>query len=300
VKLVCRLLCIEGCAVAAGRALLVPAAIMHKCTRIEAKVNKKDHSQAQFWQGLGFDIADDVAAMELDTAKLTSIGIPTAASSTSAGSSSVPTAAAPSARSAATAPGPKKRGRPSKEDARQAAAAVAQQQQQQQAQQQPQQQAQRQRTESPQPEPPKEPPSSPPRRDHPEQVPASSMSREETQTAPPNSLAAILSSSHEQRAPPPMPAQQSSSSAFAPIADADDEGSRNPMDVFIRKTCPGGGEPHLVESDAASYPSGGAEVWHRVPESELECGQYAPPGRTDIRARAPTHDHALPSVLHKM
>ena len=42
VKLVVRLLCIEGLSVAAGRALLIPAAIMHKAQRIEAKVNKKD------------------------------------------------------------------------------------------------------------------------------------------------------------------------------------------------------------------------------------------------------------------
>ena len=44
-KMVCRLLSIENYSVAAGRALLIPAAIMHKAQRIEAEINKKDESQ---------------------------------------------------------------------------------------------------------------------------------------------------------------------------------------------------------------------------------------------------------------
>ena len=67
IKLVCRLLCLENRSIAAGRALLIPAAIMHKAQRIEAKVNKKDMAHSEFWTGLGFELHDDVAEMEVDT-----------------------------------------------------------------------------------------------------------------------------------------------------------------------------------------------------------------------------------------
>ena len=46
VKLVCRLLCLANYDVPTGRALLIPAAIMHKAQRIEAEFNKKDAAQS--------------------------------------------------------------------------------------------------------------------------------------------------------------------------------------------------------------------------------------------------------------
>ena len=66
VKLVCRVLCLEGASVAAGRALLIPTAIMHQASRIEATINKKDEGQREFWLGLGFEIHDDIAEICVD------------------------------------------------------------------------------------------------------------------------------------------------------------------------------------------------------------------------------------------
>ena len=99
----CRLLSIENYSVAAGRALLIPAAIMHKvhpmpapsrphltpncasrdalacahtpqAQRIEAPVNMKDPCQSSFWLGLGFELHDNLAEMTIDTAALARVG----------------------------------------------------------------------------------------------------------------------------------------------------------------------------------------------------------------------------------
>ena len=59
-------LCLEGASVSVGRALLIPTAIMHQASRIEATFNKKDEVQKAFWQGLGFEIHDGFADISVD------------------------------------------------------------------------------------------------------------------------------------------------------------------------------------------------------------------------------------------
>jgi hypothetical protein len=234
IKLVCRLLCLENRSIAAGRALLIPAAIMHKAQRIEAKVNKKDMAHSEFWTGLGFELHDDVAEMEVDTDALANRALPAA-----------PTVAMPEPAPAAAAPlGSKKRGRP---------------------------------------------PSMP-------KLAASSIAEAQERTAPPrvNTRPSGSKPIDENAAPealaddlPPavMLAQQPSCrgggpqcykpAEMQPQADAanlvDEEAPENPTDVYIRKKCPGGREPHLISTNAGELPTN-ASVWHLVPEPELEAG----------------------------
>lgn len=231
VKLVCRLLCIEELSVSAGRALLIPAAIMHKAQRIEAKINKKDEQQKAFWLGLGFELHEDLAEMPIDAALLGRVGATAPPPPPPAASPAAPQS---SSRAAATqSPGRggggrgagggseagvsgKKRGRPS------------------------------------------------------------AASKQE-EPLPPLAVAGAPAPSAGGAAPRVTPATQQPSD-FVPIAadstqdDLEATAVDEPRtDLYIRKTCPGRGEPHMVLMPCGVIPPGAA-VWHLVPESELELG----------------------------
>jgi hypothetical protein len=86
------------------------------------------------------------------------------------------------------------------------------------------------------------------------------------------------------RSPPPPRAPEPSLPLVAPggaaggattptnLNDHDDDGQEARTDVYIRKTCPGGGEAHLIATPPGMAPELGREVWHLVPEAELELG----------------------------
>ena len=255
-KLVCRLLCLEDSSVAAGRALLIPAAIMHKAQKIEVKIDKKNERQKAFWMGLGFEIHDDVAEMLVDASLL---GKP-------------PPPSAPNPAPAPTAPNPappKKRtakweGR-DEDDQQQPAdrhssfyrGAAS--------------------TTSPsQPLPPRPLPHS--------AVPASSQ-QPMASAHPgyvPSGPATQRALSHPPSAPPPVPTPPSvrrlqGEVPAPPIPLVEDEAQEPPADVYadvyIRKTCPGYNEPHLVimPQGHTLLPSE-VPLWHLVPEHELRIG----------------------------
>ena len=236
VKLVCRLLCIDEMLVSAGRALLIPAAIMHKAQRIEAKINKKDEQQKAFWLGLGFELHEDIAEMPIDAALLGRVGAtaappppPVASPAAPQSSSSAAATRSPggggggggsSGGGGGAAPSSgKKRGRPSGSSKQQ------------------------------QPTP------------HTHQAGGDAQ-------APSGASAAKVAA---------MPPASHQTSDFVPIAtdgaenDIDGAADEPVSDLYIRKTCPGRGEPHMVLMPCGEIPRDPA-VWHLVPENELELG----------------------------
>jgi len=62
----CELLCVQYESVSIGRALLVPAAIMHRASRIVAKINKQQRALVAFWCELGFLVREDTAELAID------------------------------------------------------------------------------------------------------------------------------------------------------------------------------------------------------------------------------------------
>ena len=296
VKLVCRLLCLEGASVAAGRALMIPAAIMHKAQRIEAKVNKRDQAQAAFWQGLGFELSDDTAELAIDAALLSRVGQPMAAS-TGVSSSSAKEAAAsqPPAAAPAAATGTK-RGREGQNlggaGATAAAPTLAK--------------AGAARVNGNRPEAPAAPPTQrpPPQPPAPHPPPPASTERP-VEDAPARQISPTSKGATEGTAPPspvvprPQPRavpepcvdaaavpahrgegekQVSTEGADAGRADCASQGAHDApeepavAEVYIRVTCPGANEPHLIRF-ADQPPSNLHEnEWWPVPEDELEAG----------------------------
>ena len=203
--------------------MCVHGAAGSQATRIEAPINKKDASQCTFWQGLGFEVADGLAALDVDIAAHPQ---PVASLPESAPPPAAPAAAPPSAAAG------KKRGRPTNAEraaraaggmpaAMPAAAADSQP-----------------RMDFAQPLPPVMP--QPPVRA--QQPPAH---------AP---------------APPPAEANGVAAGALPPEANLNeaDEG-----DVYIRKSCPGVGEAHLIVVEKGYKPRD-LTTWQHVVESELE------------------------------
>ena len=212
--------------------------------RIEVKISKKDEQQKSFWLGLGFEVHDDIAEMPIDAALLGRVG----SSGPPPPAPTVVTGAPSGAASSSSGGGggvPKKRGRPAATSVPAAASGH-------------------------QPSP---------------QLPPNLEQQEEEEPQAHRSLNAAAPprpqqhpSAHQQPSQPPVLPLATSMPDFVPIGtesgsghDNDDDGPEGTTDVYIRKTCPGGGEPHLVVMPAGSVPPGAA-VWHLVPEQELDLG----------------------------
>ena len=62
----CRILCVQDASAAIGRALIIPTAIMHKATRVVAKIYNKDQMQYSFWNDLGCEISEGMVQLTVD------------------------------------------------------------------------------------------------------------------------------------------------------------------------------------------------------------------------------------------
>jgi len=267
VTLHCKLLCVEDMSVSAGRALLLPTAIMQKATRVSAKINKRDKKQFEFWCGLGFEIGEDTAELAIDAQAIAAHraaqaerGMPPQADA--ADEAPAPPDARPSSprdASIATAgsfPVKKKRGRPSKaEMASREVGSLADQEQ----------------------EPP--PPLPPPARQRAGKAPRVQDPGADAYSRLPISTAAERQPSKARKAPPAPPALPlgvaSSSAAMDPMEAAvlaDDGGDDETSDVYIRRTCPSTEFAHLVRVPSGARPPNPG-TWLHVPEEELERAQ---------------------------
>jgi len=253
VKLLCQLLCVEAASIATARSLLIPAAAKHKAQRIEVKINPKDADHSSFWTGLGFIFTNDnesqsIAEMDLDpeelaaAAPLVAAPAPTASSATASTKRSPPPASSPTIS--------KKRSRPQADDAEneergQAAAARS------------------------------GGSAASPRRSPHARAPSADSPQQSGSIGAPAAEPAAAGSEERRISPRPR-------AEWAPVSVGVPVGRPSPgraprarqgesfTDVYIRKTCPGVDEPHLVAVQMGVTPLGGSNLWQFMPEQELE------------------------------
>ena len=238
VTLTCRILCVQDADVAIGRALIIPTAIMHKATRVVAKIYNKDKMQYSFWSDLGFEMSEEMVQLSVDPA---AIAAQRAARSPSAPNpvqeQPEPQAPAPSHAGAPaddlSQPAKKKRGRPSAADgavrvavAEQPGAALT--------------------TES---------------------AAAKSHRRGRKPAAAADSLAASPNDVDEANVP--LSPAASRAPAGAPLGEPEPGPDEN-EDVYIRKACPGPNVPHLIRVPRGLVPPQGEAMWQIIDEEELD------------------------------